>query len=324
MNTPLPAGYIARRPQRDDAPAVAELINACSVADVGLPLVSEEMIGMLWQMPGYDPAADGWLVTTADGTLVGVGIPYTREPYTQVNALEVVHPDHAAHGLAEWLLEQIEVRAGSYRGMAPAGEELTLMLQSWSGNERLNPLLAQRGYGIARVFKEMQIEFEPDTPQPEVTPPAGITLRAFVRGEDEERTWQADQESFADHWNHHETPLDLWTQLTIGAQESFDPTLWWLAMDGEQVAGVALCEASAPGQPEFGYVASLGVRRPWRGRGLAKLLLATAFAEFQRRGKRGVTLGVDAESPTGAHRLYERAGMRPVLDMVVFAKVLGA
>jgi ribosomal protein S18 acetylase RimI-like enzyme len=95
-------------------------------------------------------------------------------------------------------------------------------------------------------------------------------------------------------------------------------------MDGDEVAGIAICDPSAPGQPEYGWVATLGVRRAWRGRGIARSLLATAFAEYRRRGKRGVSLGVDAESPTGANRLYERVGMRPVTNTVVYAKELRA
>ncbi len=37
--------------------------------------------------------------------------------------------------------------------------------------------------------------------------------------------------------------------------------------------------------------------------------LQHSFGEFYRRGKRKVSLGVDAENLTGALRLYEKAGM---------------
>ena len=84
--------------------------------------------------------------------------------------------------------------------------------------------------------------------------------------------WLAAEESFRDHWNHHEIPLDVWTNLLIDSQESFDPGVWWLAMDGDEVAGVAICDADAPGEPQYGMVATLGVRRHWRGRGIAMAL----------------------------------------------------
>jgi ribosomal protein S18 acetylase RimI-like enzyme len=53
----------------------------------------------------------------------------------------------------------------------------------------------------------------------------------------------------------------------------------------------------------------LGVRRGWRRRGIGLALLGAAFTEFHRRGIPRAELGVDSENPTGATRLYERAGM---------------
>jgi ribosomal protein S18 acetylase RimI-like enzyme len=69
-------------------------------------------------------------------------------------------------------------------------------------------------------------------------------------------------------------------------------------------------------------VGALGVRRPWRGRGLGRALLLRTFAEFRRRGVTRVTLGVDAENPTGATRLYESVGMDVELEAVVYEKTL--
>jgi ribosomal protein S18 acetylase RimI-like enzyme len=72
----------------------------------------------------------------------------------------------------------------------------------------------------------------------------------------------------------------------------------------------------------MGWVKSVGVRRNWRGRGIASALLRHAFAEFYRRGTRKVALTVDAESLTGALRIYERAGMRVVRRKEIFEKPL--
>ena len=54
----------------------------------------------------------------------------------------------------------------------------------------------------------------------------------------------------------------------------------------------------------------LGVRRPWRRRGLGRALLLEAFARFRERGCHAAALGVDGENTTGAVRLYESVGMR--------------
>jgi ribosomal protein S18 acetylase RimI-like enzyme len=89
----------------------------------------------------------------------------------------------------------------------------------------------------------------------------------------------------------------------------FDPELWLLAEDDGEIAGISLCQRQRSADPALGWVQTLGVRPPWRRRGLATALLQHSFAELQRRGARRAGLGVDAENPTGAVRLYERAGM---------------
>ena len=91
--------------------------------------------------------------------------------------------------------------------------------------------------------------------------------------------------------------------------EGFDPTLLFLAMDDDEIAGFNICRAAAYDDLEVGWVGTLGVRRPWRKRGIGLALLRHSFSEFYRRGKRKVGLGVDAQNLTGALRLYEQAGM---------------
>ncbi len=66
----------------------------------------------------------------------------------------------------------------------------------------------------------------------------------------------------------------------------------------------------------------LGVRAPWRGHGLGLALLEHAFAVFAARGFRAVILGAEADSPTGANRLYERAGMRMTHRRARYQKLL--
>jgi len=85
---------------------------------------------------------------------------------------------------------------------------------------------------------------------------------------------------------------------------------------------MCLGSLKAPEDADLGYVHTLGVLRPWRRRGIALALLHHAFGELQRRGKKRVGLGVDAASLTGATRLYERAGMRPVRQSDLYEKEL--
>ncbi len=95
-------------------------------------------------------------------------------------------------------------------------------------------------------------------------------------------------------------------------------------MDGDKIAGVALCDSFQIGDPDMGWINTLGVRRPWRRQGLAEALLYHSFGELRQRGRTSVGLGVDAGSLTGATRLYEKARMRPIRDFIQFEKELRA
>jgi mycothiol synthase len=131
----------------------------------------------------------------------------------------------------------------------------------------------------------------------------------------------AQQEAFADHWEHREVPWEEWERERFG-DDRFDPSLWLLAVDGDEIAGFSLNYWKTGG--DWGWIGSIGVRRPWRRRGIAEALLRASFAEFARRGETRVGLGVDGQSPTGATRLYERVGMRIFWRAVVYEKELRA
>ncbi len=73
-------------------------------------------------------------------------------------------------------------------------------------------------------------------------------------------------------------------------------------------------EANAQTGRLDGWVEELGVRRPWRRRGVGYGLLVAGALALRGAGVTAAMLGVDGESLTGANRLYERAGFRPVLE----------
>jgi mycothiol synthase len=104
--------------------------------------------------------------------------------------------------------------------------------------------------------------------------------------------------------------LERW-QHFMDHNPDLDPALWFMALDGDEVAGVSLCYAKSHDDPKLGWVGTLGVCRPWRKRGLGLVLLQHSFGELYRRGQCKVGLGVDADSLTGATRLYLKAGMQP-------------
>jgi GNAT superfamily N-acetyltransferase len=148
----------------------------------------------------------------------------------------------------------------------------------------------------------------------------GIAVRTHATGADDRAVYEAVQESFADHWGHTREPYERWRKHTVERREWFNPALWFLATSGDEIAGVALCSDYAEmGQ---GWVNTVGVRRPWRRTGVALALLHHAFAEFRARGRTSAALGVDAQSLTGATRVYEKAGMHVKHRFALFEKEL--
>jgi mycothiol synthase len=212
---------------------------------------------------------------------------------------EVVDVDVAAPGIWDEALDAAENKA---RALG-AKRVRTFFVE---GHE-LEELAAHRGYGRIRTSWTMEIEFGVEAPAEPVVP-EGIEIRPYVHPGDERAVYEAHVEAFADHWEYHTEPYEQWRQFSVEAR-NFDPTLWFVAWAGDEVAGYALNYPERPGDPGYGFVGTLGVRRPWRRIGLGEALLRRSFAALHARGKRRVRLSVDAENPTGATRLYERVGM---------------
>jgi GNAT superfamily N-acetyltransferase len=103
------------------------------------------------------------------------------------------------------------------------------------------------------------------------------------------------------------------------AGDGYAPELWTVVRaDGAIVAGSMLIRE----RHGVAWVSRLFTVRDWRRRGLGEALLHDAFGKFWRQGRPVVGLGVDAQSETGANRLYERVGMRVHWGAVVFEKAL--
>jgi ribosomal protein S18 acetylase RimI-like enzyme len=176
--------------------------------------------------------------------------------------------------------------------------------------DRAKELFLNLGYQHIRSSYQMRINMDTPPAEPQWAP--GITLRTYNPETDLEAVYRAVDESFRDHFGHVDAPYEEGLkrfQHFMTGYDGFDPTLWFLAMDGNEIAGISLCRDRAFDNPEVGWVSTLGVRRPWRKRGIGLALLRHSFCELYRRGKRMAGLGVDAQNLTGALRLYENAGM---------------
>jgi mycothiol synthase len=307
----LAPGYTIRPARQDDVDAIHNLTAACDLADFGTAEgYSVEELRDEWAALDMDRAT--WVVEAPSGEIVGYAYIRDRR-HVRLDVEGYVHPDHFGKGIGTGLVRASEDRAREHLPLAPEGARV--MLHNWINgrNAAACALLEREGYAPARYFLRMETELG------EVEPPSwpeGIAVRAFARGTDERRFFDASEEAMADHWGHVPIPFEEWTQRRMG--ETFDPALWFVADEDGEPAGVMLGSVSEG----IGWVDTLAVRRPWRQRGLGMALLRHAMEVFRERELTRMALGVDAASPTGATRLYERAGMHVAQQHATYGKEL--
>jgi len=140
-------------------------------------------------------------------------------------------------------------------------------------------------------------------PEVEVSVPAAVAIRPFQNG-DERPVHETFEDAFSEHFGHAPRTFEDWAAHRL-APGAFDPGLWFVAVDRDEVVGALAGSVDAGA----GLVDTLGVRAPWRRKGIGEALLRRSFAAFSGRGITRVTLFVDSENETGATRLYERVGM---------------
>ena len=303
MSLSLPEVLSVRRATVEDAPAIDELVTAADEAVQGWSESSESELLDWWRM--MDLEHNSWVLHDG-GAIAAYGVVLVHGETLELDGF--VHPSRQGRGLGAWLVARTEERA----------RELGLpQLNAWSlaGDERAHRLFEQVGMRELRRFYRMLIELEAPPPTPEW--PDGVRVDTF-RLEDAEAFHAALGEAFSDEWNFVQMEYERWYELRVQAPD-FDPTLWFIVRAGDEIAAVVRNDRDRSGA---GFVGALGVLKPWRRRGLGLALLQHTFGEFYRRGQPRIALGVDAENPTGATRLYERAGMHVAYEAVTYGKEL--
>jgi mycothiol synthase len=309
--TGLPEGYTTRAPEREDAREVAALIHASDLADNGTSDMSVEELLDDWHALDLDEEAVA--VVAPDGTIAGYADVINRS-FVTVSVYGYVHPDFRDLGIGTNLISWGERWTHERMPQAPEGARVVVQHYINRLNETAHRLLESLDYAAVRGVYVMETELDEVPPQPHW--PEGISVRTFVTGHDERPLFEAVEDAFRDMWGRPRGTFERFAAMT--ETESFDPALWFLAMDGDEIAGATLCKTLA-GE---GWIHVVGVRRPWRNRGSGPAPPRHALAEYQRRGVHMVALSVDAESITGAPRLYGRAGMQVRESYVIYLKEL--
>lgn len=310
----FPPGYTMRAATEDDIPAILALLRDFDTAVMGeaAPLTRDTILG---DWSDLAPSTDTWLVLTPDGLLAGYA-KLTDSGAGRYFADGYVHPTRQGRGIGSTLVEAMEERAAALISTQPTETRLVLVNHISADSAPARTLLEARGYELARVYFRMHITLEEHPPAP--VWPAQISVRVSDGSPtDVQRAYETIEEGFKDHWAHIPRSFENWQKQMLN--EPVDPSLWFLAQEGDQVAGAALCKRGEDGS---GWVNELVVLRPWRKQGLGLALMHHAFTILYERGVRKVRLGVDGQSLTGAQRLYERAGMHITSRLARYEKEL--
>jgi mycothiol synthase len=282
---------------------------------------AEDLANDFRHMEGFTPR-DDVLIAEVGGRMIGwARVWRTKDPtgLTLYNNFVNLLPEWYGKGVRVAMLRHSELRlkeiADEHR------EDADRMLQSTAVDTDTDWIstLENEGYTVFRYGVAMvrpTLDNIPDLPLPE-----GIEVRP-VKPEH--------YRDIIDAWN--EACRDMRGQIPMSDedfkafQESqiFDTSLWQIAWYRDQVVGTTMNFINRQANEETGHrrghVEAISVRRPWRGKGIAKALIARSLKLLKSRGMTEAALGVDAENPSGALQLYEKMGFEAVKKGIIYRK----
>jgi GNAT superfamily N-acetyltransferase len=270
-----------------DARAVFEVMAAQELHDLGTVEIEEADIVGDWQRPSFDVSA----------STVGIFDGNRLVAYAEVGGDgrgdAAVHPQHRGRGigtaLAAWTQELARARGASVFGMpVPRGSAADVLLESLGYFVRWNSWMLELPEG-------KQIESQPL--------PEGYSIRTAEGEADHRAAWTVIEDAFLEWSQRERRSFEDFCATTL-RRPGFEPWNLRIVVDPH---GNAVGSCFLTPNDDTGYVSQLAVRRDRRGLGLARALLADAFANARDHGATRCELSTD--SRTGALGLYERVGM---------------
>lgn len=319
------------RPYRhSDAAALADLYNEGLLHPSRIRLDADSVQRRWLDQHGFRASEGSWIAEDAHGTPLAAAHVIFDEASKNAPIAEarlrfwLLASEHRARANPDLVRRLVslameaarrEPRRNGFRYFAGSN---AMLGETWRED-----LFSEVGLRPARSFLSMrraQLETL-ETP----SPVAGLPIQGW-RPDLDRATWQAFNEAFRDHWGYQEVSYEDFRRMAHPPDSR--PHLWQIAVDqtSGEVAGINLTGVapSSDSSPREGWVHDLAVRRPWRGRGLGyALLLAGMRVLRQATGVDSILLSVDRENPTGALRLYHRAGFETVYEQRAWEAPLG-
>lgn len=310
-----------------DYAAIADLINFCNTADNLEDLISAEALQHELESPDFDITQDLRLWQDAQGQLCAVAQCWLPMPNSEESLNGYlwfsIRPNMRGAGIEEDLFAWAEARLK----LESAKRQLPAKLRSGARSDQAArlELLKRQGFTVVRYFYRMARSLSETIPEPQF--PDGFTVRP-LQGEAEAEAWvELFNQSFIDHWNFH--PLTVSDRQHWMKDASYQPDLDLVAVAPNGTLA-AFCyslihhqENQLKGRLD-GWIADLGTRRGFRRIGLGRAMLLTGLHLLKAKGLEMALLGVDAENPSGALRLYQSVGFEQRFKSIALVKDLAA
>jgi mycothiol synthase len=298
----IPAGHVLRAPTAADAEAVAELLRARELVDLGRAEVTVGDVRAEWEAHELELEGDAWVVQDPGGSIVAYAL------VGGADLLVAVHPHAVGQGLGTALR-----LAGERRARARGTRVVRQFVPSADTAARI--LLLEAGWWPVHHYFRMQMALK-DAP-----PPPPVLMRTFDEQHDVEPVWHLIQGAYTGVEGYLPQSLEGWRASGID-KPGWDPDLWLLLHDAQGIVGAALGERGDVGQKRFGVVTALAVAHRARGHGHGRTLLLLLLAAFRRSRLRFAEAAVHGRTEAAA-RLFESVGMTAVRRTERWEKVLG-
>ena len=307
-----------------DYPKMIAVIDACKEADHDERSEKvEDLKNQYTHLVNCDPFQDMLFVEVKDQVIAYARVAWFEEVSPKANVyfhFFFLVPAWRGKGIEEAILRWCEARLSQIASAHPKDREHLYSVEATEFQQDKIELFAGNGYKPVRYFTLMSRPLD-EIPTAEL--PRGFEVRP-VLPEQEYEIWRASVEAFRDHWGFSEPEEEEYQEWKGGRW--YQPHLWQVAWDGDQVVGSVQNYIDAEENQEYhrqrGWTEGISVRRPWRGKGVAKALIVRSMHMHKALGMTEVALGVDTNNPNGALQLYEGLGYKAYKKMIVYRKPL--
>ncbi len=308
-----------------DLEPIVELINAADAVDQLQDNTDANKVRNWFEAPGLQPERDIRLWEDGNGRVIAFAMLHVRpdEAYAGGYLNWQAHPEVRESGIEDDLFAWVEERAregGHEHGLPADVRPFTSQADTY-----MNPQLEKHGFQVVRYFFQMRRPLKDGDPIPEPQFPEGYTLRHVANDADVEKWVEMFNLSFIDHWDFHPATVERRKYRMSATSYRPDRDLVAVAPDGT-FAAFCLCtiydDFNTRNNVSEGWIDVLGTRRGFRKIGLGRAMLLEGLKKLNDNGIADAMLGVDAENPTGALGLYERAGFTRYKTGLAYRKEL--